>query len=95
VAKKKAERSFFWKMVLNPVAIIVWVPLLLLTIPIGVRIYQMFPWRDPEEVVEVAKVKSTENLLSWDQKFWIQIKEFASRFKKKPAMATVPVEETH
>lgn len=95
VAEKKAKKSFFWKMALNPVAMMVWVPLLLTGIAIVVQVFRLFPRREPEEVPEVAEEKAAENLLSWDQEAWIRIKEFASRFKKKPAMATIPVEETH
>jgi hypothetical protein len=86
-AKKKTEKSLFWKMALNPVAMIVWVPLFLAGIAIVVQVFRLFPRREPEEVPEVVEEKATENLLSWDQEAWILIKEFASRFKKKPVLA--------
>jgi hypothetical protein len=72
---------------------IVWVPLLLAGIAIVIQVFRLFPRREPEEAPEVVEEKAAENLLSWDQKFWIQIKELASRFKKKSAATDAPINE--
>lgn len=84
-AKRKAERSFFGSVMLTPIVMMIWVPLLLAVIVIVIQAFRLFPRREPEEM-DVPE-ETEESLPSWDQKLWSRIKEVVGRIRKKPAMA--------
>jgi hypothetical protein len=88
-AKKKAGRSFFWKMTLNPLAMMIWIPLAIAGIVILIRFYQLFPRREPEEIPSACREEAAEeDCPSWGQRAWTWIKEFFGRCKRKPVMVT-------
>lgn len=88
VAKKKAERSFFWKMATNRFAMMIWVPLLLMLIVILIRFYQLFPRREMEVSPESVKEEVSNEKEDWLRRDWEKIKKFFCRGNKQPAIAT-------
>jgi len=85
-AKKRVGRSALRTFAFNPFVMMIWISLFITGLAIVDRI--LWKRRESEECSEVIKEKAEDDLPGWGQKLLASIKEFASRLKKKPALAT-------